>query len=147
MKKALVFDPYLDTLGGGERYVLSFCLGLKQYGYDVDLAWKDTAAIEGAEKRFGFDLSSINLNKKAFSLCAEKSSIIERYKLTKNYDLVFWVSDGSLPLLFSPNNLVHFQVPFTKLGGNPLLGLIKSLFIHRFAPCAHPLFRHGQRLI
>ena len=132
MKKALVFDPYIDTLGGGERYVLSFCLGLIKYGYQVDLAWKDAEDIKLAEKRFGFDLSKINIDKKAYSLCAGKSSILERYDLTTEYDLVFWVSDGSLPLLFSKNNLVHFQVPFVRLGGNSLMNLIKSSMIHQY---------------
>lgn len=131
MKKALLFDPYLDTLGGGERYFISFALGLQKYGYDVEIAWKDKNDLSQAEKRFGLDLSKLIVNQDAYKLCAGKSSIIERYQLTHQYDLVFWVSDGSVPLLFSANNLVHFQVPFTKLGGNFLINWVKSLFIHR----------------
>ncbi len=132
MKKALLFDPYFDTLGGGERYFLSFALGLIKYGYEVEIAWKDESGLEAATKRFGLDLSPLTINKEAYKLCSQKSSILDRYELTKRYDLVFWISDGSLPLLFSPNNLVHFQVPFTKLGGNPIINFIKSLSIHHF---------------
>ena len=53
MKKALIFDPYLDTLGGGERYVFSFALGLIKNGYSVVLAWPTRKELEAAELRFG----------------------------------------------------------------------------------------------
>lgn len=132
MKKALLFDPYFDTLGGGERYFLSFALALIKYGYDVDVAWKNINDLDLAKRRFGFDYSKINIDETAYKLCFSKSSVTERYNLTSKYDLVFWVSDGSLPLLFSKNNLVHFQVPFRKIGGNPILNFLKSLLIHQF---------------
>jgi hypothetical protein len=68
MKKALIFDPYLDTLGGGERYSLTFALGLLSQGYLVEVAWKDSGTIRAAEDRFGLDLSKIKINKKAYDL-------------------------------------------------------------------------------
>lgn len=130
MKKALLFDPYLDTLGGGERYFLTFAKSLITYGYTVEIAWGDKNILTKAKDRFGLDFSKIKCNKKAFKLFSGKSSIIDRYVLTTPYDLIFWVSDGSLPLLFSKNNLVHFQVPFTKLGGNKFFNLVKYQFIN-----------------
>jgi glycosyltransferase involved in cell wall biosynthesis len=48
------------------------------------------------------------------------------------YGLIFWVSDGSLPFLFSKNNLIHFQVPFKTIGGNTFINKIKTLFVHKF---------------
>lgn len=132
MKKALIFDPYLDTLGGGERYSLSFALGLLSRGYSVELAWKDKETLIDAENRFGLNLSRIKLNRKAFDLFAGKSSIIQRLIFTIKYSLIFWVSDGSLPFLFSGNNLIHFQVPFKIIGGNSVINRIKTLFIHKF---------------
>lgn len=130
MKKALLFDPYLDTLGGGERYFLTFANSLLTYGYEVEIAWSDKKILSKASDRFGLDFSKVKCNEKAYKLFSDKSSIVERYGFTSPYDLIFWVSDGSLPLLFSRNNLVHFQVPFTKLGGNKLFNLLKYQFIN-----------------
>lgn len=132
MKKALIFDPYLDTLGGGERYTLTFALALLKNGYTVDLAWPTRKELVEAEKRFGFDLSDIHTDPDIYKMCNSKTSLKDRWKFTKQYDLVFWVSDGSVPLLFSKNNLIHFQVPFKKLGGNIFTNYLKSLFVHKY---------------
>jgi len=132
MKKALIFDPYLDTLGGGERYSLTFALGLLAFGYSVEIAWMNAETLRTAEDRFGLDLSKIKLNKKAYDLCVGKTSLIRKFLFTIRYGLIFWVSDGSLPFLFSKNNLIHFQVPFMNVGGNSLINKIKTLFIHKF---------------
>jgi len=132
MKKALIFDPYLDTLGGGERYVLTFALGLIKNNYDVVLAWPDRKELELAQTRFGLDLSPVAIDSEAYGLCSQKTAYAERLKFTKDYDLIFWVSDGSLPFLFSKNNLIHLQVPFKRLGGNSTINNLKTVFIKKF---------------
>lgn len=132
MKKALIFDPYLDTLGGGERYVFSFALGLIANGYSVVLAWPTRKELMAAEQRFGLDLSQITIDPDAHVLCSQKTAYTERLSFTKAYDLIFWVSDGSLPFLFSKNNLIHLQVPFKKIGGNSTITNLKTVFIKKF---------------
>ena len=132
MKKALIYDPYLDTLGGGERYCLTFALGLLSAGYSVEIAWADIYTLKKAEERFGLDLSQIKLNKSAYSICSGKSSLWRRFLFSVKYNLIFWVSDGSLPFLFSGNNLIHFQVPFKTIGGSPIINKIKTLFVNKF---------------
>ncbi len=132
MKKALLFDPYMDTLGGGERYVLSFALGLIKNGYSVTLAWNSDKELREAEKRFGLDFSKIMVDSAAYDLCSQKSAYAERLNFTKDYDLIFWVSDGSLPFLFSKNNLIHLQVPFKKFGSNAVINNLKTVFVKKF---------------
>jgi len=132
MKKALIFDPYLDTLGGGERYTLSFALGLIQNGYDVEVAWSGPEILSKATSRFGMDFSQLSISSEAYKLCSQKSSLLDRFLFTKKFDLIFWVSDGSIPMLFSKSNLVHFQVPFRHLGGNWMVNSLKSLFVSKF---------------
>jgi len=131
MRRALLYDPYLDTLGGGERYFLTLALALKNLGFSVDIAWDSQKDLIEAERRFGLDTSLLTVNLEAFNYCASRSSIRDRIKYTSPYDLIFWVSDGSLPFLFGKNNLVHFQVPFTHLGGNPLANRLKLLSINK----------------
>ncbi|KKQ48719.1 MAG: Glycosyl transferase [Candidatus Shapirobacteria bacterium GW2011_GWE1_38_10] len=135
MKRALVYDPYLDTLGGGERYTLTFAQVLKHLDFEVKLAWSDEQDLTKAKARFGIDMSGIEVDPTLHRLCASRSSLSDRFKFTKKFDLVFWVSDGSLPFLFGKKNLVHFQVPFSipfnQIGGSPLIRSLKLLFINK----------------
>lgn len=132
MKKALIYDPYLDTLGGGERYVLTFALALESFGYSVDIAWKDETILTSAHKRFNLKLKHTQVCPECFDDLSLSAGLLRRYQKTKEYDLVFWISDGSLPYLFGKKNYLHFQVPFSKIGGNPLNTLLKTLQINRF---------------
>src|SRR3989304_4255609 len=109
--RAAIYNPYLDTLGGGERYTLSFAKVLSDNGWDVDVEWKDEKIKKVSETRFGMDLSKIN--------------IVQAINRGDGYDLCFWVSDGSIPTLKSRKNLLHFQVPFHNVGGNSLLNKMK----------------------
>lgn len=107
--KAAIYDPYLDTLGGGERYCLSVAEILKQNHYQVDIFWSgDSSILKKAEDRFSLDLSNLNLIPNIFT----SKNIWQKYNLTKKYHVIFYLSDGSLPLLFAKHNLLHFQVPF-----------------------------------
>ncbi len=132
MKKALVYDPYLDTLGGGERYCLTLALGLVSADYAVDIAWPERDILQKAELRYGLDLSSLKSNKRAYELCRHHPSLWKKILFFSHYDLIFWVSDGSLPFLSAKKNFVHFQVPFKKIGGSSLVNKIKTLFIKKF---------------
>jgi len=132
MKKALIFDPYLDTLGGGERYTLTFAQGLLSQGYSVEIAWSDPQTLRNAEDRFGLDLSKIKINRKAFDFFSQKVSVISKFFFTIKYHLIFWVSDGSLPFLFAKKNYIHFQVPFKTIGGNSFINKLKTIFVKKF---------------
>ncbi len=131
MKKALIFDPYLDTLGGGERYALTFALGLISNGYQVEFAWPVKSILDKAQSRFGLDFSGLNNSTEAYSLI-KQGSLWQKFLFTRKYDLIFWISDGSIPFLFGKKNYVHFQVPFLRLGGTSFVNQIKSLFIDKF---------------
>jgi len=128
--KALIVDPYFDTLGGGERYVLSFARNLKEQGHEVEIAWDNKDVLSKAEDRFGLKFP-FTVNSRAHQLFSSQSSLIKRFLFTRQYDLIFWVSDGSLPFLFSSKNLVHFQVPFKKVSGNFIINRLKMVFISK----------------
>lgn len=109
--KAAIYNPYLDTLGGGERYTLSFAKVLADDGWQVDIQWQNKEILEKSEYRFGLDLSGLN--------------IVEDIERGKGYELCFWVSDGSIPVLRSHNNILHFQFPFKDVGGDSLMNKMK----------------------
>jgi glycosyltransferase involved in cell wall biosynthesis len=115
--KAAIYNPYLDTLGGGERYSLSVASVLKKQGYQVYLEWKDNSIKEKLQKRFAIDLSGIE--------------IIDDIKRGDKYDVCFWVSDGSIPTLKARKNFLHFQVPFNNVQKNILINRMKLFRINK----------------
>jgi glycosyltransferase involved in cell wall biosynthesis len=131
-KRALVFDPYLDTLGGGERYVLTVAKFLTQSGYQVSLAWPSQKILESATFRFGLDLKNITADFGAFELFKSSGQLLKKIEVTKKYDLVFFLSDGSIPFLFGKKNIIHFQVPFKKIINPRNLNFVKFKLINKF---------------
>jgi glycosyltransferase involved in cell wall biosynthesis len=115
--RAAIYNPYLDTLGGGERYTMAFAQVLKGVGYRVDVEWKDATIKERLENRFGLELKNINF--------------VSNIKRGDGYDVCFWVSDGSIPLLRSRKNILHFQIPFKNINGKTLLNRMKFYRINR----------------
>src|SRR3990170_3871864 len=50
--RAAIYNPYLDTLGGGERYAMAVATTLAEHGYRVEVEWKDEGIKNILEKRF-----------------------------------------------------------------------------------------------
>ena len=49
-KRAAIYDPYLDTLGGGERYCLTVAEILLIAGWQVDLFGQGTKTLSNRPK-------------------------------------------------------------------------------------------------
>lgn len=130
MPKALLFSPYSSSIGGGEVYFLRFAQNLEDNGYQIDLAIPNKSLIQKAQTHLGISLKNATINPTAHQLFTSKSSIFQKLNLTKEYDLTFFVSDGSIPFLFSKKNILHFQVPFTKLNRGVVTKLKLSTINH-----------------
>lgn len=106
-----IFDPYLDDLGGGEKYMMTMasCLSKK---HEVVVFWDDASDIDQIKKRFSLDLSNITLCKNIFS--ANVGSL-KKIQESKQYDALIVLSDGSIPLLFSKKLFLHIQQPLTHI--------------------------------
>lgn len=96
---------------------MAFAKVLADAGYSVDLEWKSALILEKLEKRFGFELGNIN--------------VVPSVKKGSGYDLCFWVSDGSVPLLSARKNLLLFQAPFHNVEGKNLLNKMKFFRINK----------------
>ena len=120
--KAGIFDPYLDILGGGERYTMTVTQYLSQRGWRVDVFWDDKEIKKKLEKRLGLNFGQIGFVENIF---ASKKNLPQKWKITRKYDLIFYLSDGSLPLLFAKKNILHFQVPFQNVGGRSIFNRVK----------------------
>lgn len=127
-KKALIVSPYLDHLGGGERYMLSAGSALESLGYEIYFSWDNLFEIQNLSKLLGITLKGPHLDPNIKKLYFSNNPA-DMYLSTRPYDVVFYLSDGSLPLLGGKKNIVHMQVPFHGVGGQSLKNKLKKLFI------------------
>ena len=106
LMKIGVYDPYLDTLGGGEKYMLTAasCLSEK---HEVFVFWNQSDILDKAQKKFELSLSKVKLTPNIFS---QDVSTFKRFLESKKYNAIFFLSDGSVPLVAS-SLYVHFQFP------------------------------------
>lgn len=122
--KSLIVSPYLDHLGGGERYMLEIARILEDLGHEVTIAWDNAKQITNLAKRQGITLSLPKLNPQIKKLYFHGKPF-KMLKSTKKYDLIFYLSDGSIPLLGGKKNIIHFQVPFQNKSGHSILNRFK----------------------
>lgn len=118
-KKALIIDPYLDTLGGGERYMLTVASFLVKWGWSVEVLGFDASWRKKATDKFGLSLEKVSFRPGSLPVLPARISFL------KKYDLCFYPSDGSIPWLFAHKNLLHFQVPFIKVNQSVWLNKLK----------------------
>ena len=116
--KAGFFNPYLDTLGGGERYTLTLAEYLITKGWEVDIFGYKSEIKKDLMVKFNLKIERVNF-------VPSVKSLLQRLKMTRQYDFFFWLSDGSVPFLFSRNNVLHFQVPFHDVDGRSSLNRVK----------------------
>ncbi|OGM19685.1 hypothetical protein A2771_02360 [Candidatus Woesebacteria bacterium RIFCSPHIGHO2_01_FULL_38_26b] len=115
--RAAIYNPYLDTLGGGEKYTIDFASVFIKAGFKVDIQWKNKSILEKLETRFGVKLDGVN--------------VVDDIKRGDGCDICFWLSDGSIPLLRARKNFLHFQFPFKDTNGKSLLNRMKLVRINR----------------
>ncbi len=130
MKKALIVSPYLDHLGGGERYMLSAASAFEELGYKTYFAWDNLQEISSLAAMLGITLKDPQLDPQIKNLYVSHNPF-SMFLATRPYDLVFYLSDGSIPLLGGKRNLLHMQVPFHGVGGRSWRNALKNKLIHQ----------------
>lgn len=128
-KKALIVSPYLDHLGGGERYMLSVASVLDTLGYEIYFAWDNIEEISQLGSMLGIELKNPHVDSSVKKLYFGNNPLA-MFQATRIYDTVIYLSDGSIPLLGGRKNILHMQVPFHNVGGTSLPNLFKKHFIH-----------------
>ena len=117
--KAAIYDPYLDTLGGGERYCLSVAEILVKHDYEVDIFWSGQQDIlEKAKNRFALDLSKINLVPDIFGLSNSKIEFVEVKSL------------GNEVLGQAKNGNIYISERTFHMGTKMLAGTLFEEFLH-----------------
>ena len=130
MKKALFYDPYIGTLGGGERYTFTLAEYLLKNQWLASIVGLTDPLVQQLQNRLNLDLAQAT----PATLPNQKISL---WKMMHQYDLLFWVSDGSIPFMYSKNNILHFQVPFHNVNGKSFGNLIKFKNINHVVCNSH----------
>lgn len=110
MKKIIVYDPYLDTLGGGERHILSIVHVFDQCGYQVDVIWNDSSISTRLKERFNMDFSHLSIIPSFFW-----QHTVSKLLQTKEYEHLFYVTDGSYFFSGASHNHVFCMYPKKEL--------------------------------
>jgi len=102
-----IYDPYLDDLGGGEKYMMTIAECLSKE-HEVSVFWDHEEDLQELTQRFSLDLKKVTLTKNIFS---PDVGWIEKILETKKYDAIFYLSDGSLPFVLAKRLFIHLQQP------------------------------------
>ena len=118
-----ISSPYLDTLAGGERYVLTMAACLAK-SHSIVVFWNDESIISKAEKRLSLSLDGVSVE-------PIPSNSFSRIRNSAMYDLLIYLSDGSLPFSLSKKNIIHFQIPFRNVNGMDFLNRLKMKRVNK----------------
>lgn len=116
-----LFSPYLKTLGGGERYLLTMACFFLDEGHDVTFYTDAKISASDISNRFNLDLSRVKFRPDIFF---NQNGFLNKIRETQKYDWFVFLSDGSIPFTLAKNNILHFQVPFT-INGRSLANKLK----------------------
>lgn len=109
-----LYNPYYDGFGGGERYTLTLASAWSK-AHTVELFWDDPTILSQSEKRFHLNLSRVRVVPNIFST----NNFFSKMAASSQYDLIFFITDGSVPTSLAKHNILHFQVPFPRVSVNP----------------------------
>lgn len=76
---------------------------------DVDIFWDDNSIIDKAKLYLNIDLKKTHFVRNIF---LRTHSLLESIITTRQYDVIIYLSDGSIPTLVAKKNILHFQRPF-----------------------------------
>ena len=123
-RQAGLYDPFLDTLGGGELHVLSILQVLSSCGYEPYIFWDKNLSREIKQK---FSLTFINKTRWVPNMFGSKSSLLKKHDELKNFDVFIYVTYGSYFFSSAKKNFIFCMVPDNKLYQMNQLNRFKTL--------------------
>ena len=112
--KVGIFDPYLDDIGGGEKYMMSIAEYLSNK-HKVVIFWDSKEDLERIHEQFSLDLSRCEVGANIFS---KSYGLFKRLFETRKFDAIIFLSDGSIPFVLSKRLYLHIQQPLSGMGDN-----------------------------
>lgn len=122
-RRAGLYDPYLDTLGGGEKHILSILKALEDEGFDISIFWNEDLQ---PDFKIHLDLSFKYVITFLPNIFKRRASFLKKINLLKQFDYFFYVTDGSYFVSTAKNNFVFCMVPKRELYTMNFLNRIKT---------------------
>lgn len=124
--KVALYDPYLDVLGGGEKYILSILKVFDELGYQITIFWDENLTKQIKEK---FSLHYINKIKWSSNIFKNKLfpfSTLKTLQTLRTFDYFFYVTDGSYFFSSAKKNYIYAMVPQQSLYSIDLINRLKT---------------------
>ena len=124
-----IFDPYLDTLSGGEKYMLSIASCLSSE-HEVFIFWdkdRETTIRQLSLKKLGMDLSGVKF---CINIFNKNISLVSRFLESMKFDAIIYLSDGSVPFV-GTKLFLHFQFPIGWINEGSMKNRIKLFFVRK----------------
>ena len=109
MKRKIValYSPYLDVLGGGEKHILSILQVLEKEEYEISIFWDENLQ-KKIEQQFSLHyINKINWLPNIFKTV----SIIDKLNILRQFDIFFYVTNGSYFISTAKKNFIFCMVP------------------------------------
>lgn len=127
--KVAIYSPYLDTFGGGERYMMTIAETLSRNKFEVDVILDKHLETLGLlylknqfTKIFDLDFGKTNFTPGPMG---KGSNFLARIIFLKKYDLLFYLTDGSIFYPTAKKNILHIQSPILGEQSKTLWGKFK----------------------
>jgi glycosyltransferase involved in cell wall biosynthesis len=119
-----IYSPYLNTLGGGERYILLIASYLANQN-TVHLFWDDKSITKKARLNLNINLERVNIIPNIFSNKNNLYKLLKKLKKTREYNILFYVTDGSLFFSLAKKNILIIHAPSHFPPKNSLINILK----------------------
>ena len=122
--KVGIYDPFLDTLGGGEKYIFSILEVFAEKNCEINIFWDKDLSKEITKR---FSLRFINQFNWLPNIFKDSSSlsIFNKLQTLKTFDYFFYITDGSYFFSSAKKNFVYAMVPDEKLYKPSLINRLK----------------------
>lgn len=116
--KVCFFSPYLpnSSVGGGEKHLFDMALVVARkhqvfIAINQDFWQEPDEMVKKYEQFLGKSLDSLNFIKTP--LFSNQANFLKKMRWTKQFDYLFYWTDGSLFFSLAKTNNLHLQIPFT----------------------------------
>ncbi len=124
-KTAALYDPYLDTIGGGEKHILQILQVLADDGYEINIFWDKNITAQLFKK---FSLQLFKKLKYLPYIFRDNGAFhsFKTFETLKHFDYFFYVTDGSYFFSGAKKNFVFCMVPRKNLYPNNIIDKLKT---------------------
>ena len=119
--KVLLYSPYIDILGGGERHILSILQVFDKRNYSIDIAWNDKSIKHKISQRLNLNFKNLRIIPNFFLKQNKFAKILNTFK----YDYFFYVTDGSYFISRARHNYIYAMYPQKSIYNMKFLNRLK----------------------